>query len=130
SDYCGIFPAYGNLDDFKKQISQIQRLGSLDQVMSMIPGMGKITKMQGMMPSEKDITHVVAIIDSMTPEERRNPKIINTPRRRRIARGSGTTLMDVNRLLKQFEQTRKMMKNFKKMGKQKRVGFGKGMFFQ
>lgn len=125
-----LFESSFNLEDFKKQITQIQRLGSLDQVMSMIPGMGKVSKMQGMMPSEKDITHVVAIIDSMTPEERRNPKIINTPRRRRIARGSGTTLMDVNRLLKQFEQTRKMMKNFKKMGKNKRVGFGKGMFFQ
>ncbi|MBN1296496.1 signal recognition particle protein [bacterium] len=119
-----------NLEDFKKQITQIQRLGSLEQVMSMIPGMGKVTKMQGMMPSEKDIRHVVAIIDSMTPEERRNPKIISTGRRRRIARGSGTELMDVNRLLKQFEQTRKMMKNIKKVGKQKKLGLGKGMFFQ
>ncbi|MCD4654251.1 signal recognition particle protein, partial [bacterium] len=80
--------------------------------------------------SEKDIKHVVAIIDSMTKEERRNPKIINTNRRRRIARGSGTHLMDVNRLLKQFEQTRKMMKKFKKMGKKNRTGLGKGMFFR
>jgi len=119
-----------NLEDFKAQISQIQKMGSLDQVMSMIPGMGKVSKMKGMMPSEKDIKHVVAIIDSMTPQERRNPKIINTNRRRRIARGSGTRLMDVNRLLKQFDQTRKMMKNFKKMGKKKRMGLGKGMFFQ
>ena len=119
-----------NLEDFKKQIGQIQKLGSMDQVMSMIPGMGKVAKMQGMMPSEKDIKHVVAIIDSMTPEERRNPKIINTNRRRRIARGSGTSLMDVNRLLKQFEQTRKMMKNFKRMGKKKRFSIGKGSFFQ
>lgn len=119
-----------NLEDFKKQIGQIQRLGSLDQVMSMIPGMGKVSKMKGMMPSEKDISHVIAIIDSMTVAERRSPKIINTSRRRRIAKGSGTTLMDVNRLLKQFEQTRKMMRNFKKMGKQKRFGVGKRSFFQ
>ncbi|MCD4652479.1 signal recognition particle protein, partial [bacterium] len=76
-----------NLEDFKLQISQIQKMGSLEQVMSMIPGMGKAAKVQGMMPSEKDIKHVVAIIDSMTKEERRNPKIINTNRRRRIARG-------------------------------------------
>ncbi|MBN1879612.1 signal recognition particle protein [bacterium] len=119
-----------NLEDFKKQIGQIQKLGSMEQIMSLIPGMGKMAKMQGMMPSEKEIHQVVAIIDSMTVEERRHPKIISTSRRRRIAAGSGTTLMDVNRLLKQFEQTRKMMKNFKKIGGKPKMGLGKGKFFQ
>ncbi len=119
-----------NLDDFKKQIGQVRKLGSMEQIMSMIPGMGKIAKMPDMMPSEKEVTRVEAIIDSMTPEERKHPKIINTSRRRRIARGSGTEMMDVNRLLKQFEQTRKMMKNIKKMGGKKQFNIGKGMFFQ
>ena len=119
-----------NLEDFKKQITQVQKMGSLEQIISMIPGMGKMAKMQGVMPSEKDITQVVAIIDSMTVEERQHPKIINTNRRRRIAQGSGTSLVDVNRLLKQFEQTRKMMKNFKKMGMKKQFNMGKDMFFQ
>lgn len=119
-----------NLEDFKKQIGQIQKLGSMEQIMSMIPGMGKMAKMPGMMPSEKEIRQVVAIIDSMTVEERRHPKILSTSRRRRIAAGSGTDLMDVNRLLKQFEQTRQMMKNFKKMGGKNRMKMGKGMFFQ
>jgi signal recognition particle subunit SRP54 len=119
-----------NLDDFKKQIGQVRKLGSMEQIMSMIPGMNKIAKMPDMMPSEKDVSGIEAIIDSMTPEERKHPKIINTSRRRRIARGSGTQLMDVNRLLKQFEQTRKMMKNFKKMGGKKQFNMGKGMFFQ
>lgn len=119
-----------NLEDFKKQISQVRKMGSLEQIISMIPGMGKMAKMQGVMPSEKDIVQVVAIIDSMTVEERQHPKIITTSRRRRIAQGSGTTLVDVNRLLKQFEQTRKMMKNFKKMGTKKQFNFGKGMFLQ
>jgi len=105
------------LNDFKDQLSQLKKMGNIDQLMQMIPGMGKMAKMQGMAPSDKDIVKIEAVINSMTLHERRNHKIINTSRRRRIAKGSGTKLADVNRLLKQFEQTRKMMKNFKKMGK-------------
>ncbi len=105
------------LNDFKEQLMQIRKLGSLESLLQMIPGMGNLTKMEGAVPSEKELKRVEAIINSMTPDERDNYRIISTSRRRRIAAGSGTTLVDVNRLLKEFEQTRHMMKNFKKAGK-------------
>ncbi len=105
------------LNDFKEQLLQIRKLGSLESLLQMIPGMGNLTKMEGAVPSEKELKRVEAIINSMTPDERENYRIISTSRRRRIAAGSGTTLVDVNRLLKEFEQTRHMMKNFKKAGK-------------
>jgi signal recognition particle subunit SRP54 len=110
------------LDDFRQQLTNVKKMGSLEQILQMIPGMGKLSQMDDMMPSEKEMKQIEAIISSMTPEERLNYRIISTNRRRRIASGSGTTLADVNRLIKQFEQTRSMMKNFKKMGK-----FGKMM---
>ena len=97
-----------NLNDFIDQINQVKKMGSLKDIASMIPGMGKMLK-------DVDITddafkQVEAIIGSMTPAERENPEIINARRRERIAKGSGTTIADVNRLMKQFEETRKMMK--------------------
>ena len=102
------------LEDFRDQMTNLRKMGSLDQLMQMIPGMGKLAKMPGMAPKEKDMKRIEAVISSMTPDERRNHKIINSSRKRRIARGSGTDVADVNRLLKQFDQTRKMMKNFQK----------------
>ena len=97
-----------NFNDFRDQIAQIKKMGNLKDLASMIPGMGKMLKDVDI--PDDAFKQTEAIIDSMTPEERENPAIINARRRERIAKGSGTTVADVNRLLKQFEQTRKMMK--------------------
>ena len=101
------------LDDFLAQLQQIKKMGPLDQILGMLPGMN--TKaMKGMSVDEKDLKHVEAIIYSMTPRERDKPLIINGSRRMRIAKGSGTSIQEVNRLLKQFEQMKKMMKKMSK----------------
>ena len=97
-----------NFNDFREQIAQIKKMGNLNDLASMIPGMGKALKNVDI--PEDAFKQTEAIIDSMTPAERENPEIINARRRERIAKGSGTTIMDVNRLMKQFEDTRKMMK--------------------
>lgn len=97
-----------NFNDFLKQISQIKKMGNLKDVMGMIPGMGKALK--GMDIDDDAFKHIEAIIYSMTPEERENPSLINGGRRKRIANGSGTNIQEVNRLLKQFGETRKMMR--------------------
>ena len=97
--------------DFLSQLQQLQKMGSLDQLIGMIPGIdGKALK--GLKVDEKDLKHIEAIIYSMTPQEREKPAIINGSRRYRIAKGSGTSTQEVNRLLKQFEQMKKMMKKF------------------
>lgn len=90
------------------QIAQIKKMGNLKDLASMIPGMGKALKNVDI--PDDAFKQTEAIISSMTPAEREHPEIINARRRERIAKGSGTTLADVNRLMKQFEQTRKMMK--------------------
>lgn len=105
------------LEDFQQQLRQLKQMGPLDSLMSMIPGM-KSAKMPAV--DEGELHKVEAIINSMTPAERRNHAIITGSRRKRIARGSGTTVEDVNRLLKQFVQTQKLMKTF--LGKQKGKG--------
>jgi len=102
------------LEDFLEQIRQIQKMGSIEQLMSMIPGVGKA--MKGLSFSENELKHVEAIILSMTPKERRSPSIINGSRRKRIALGSGTTIQEVNNLLKQFGMMQKMMKKMSKFG--------------
>lgn len=96
-----------DFDDFLAQIAQIKKMGNLKDLASMIPGVGKAIKDIDI--DENAFKSIEAIIYSMTPQERANPEIINGSRRQRIAKGSGTTLQEVNRLLKQFEQTRKMM---------------------
>ncbi len=106
-----------NFDDFLKQISQIKKMGNLKDLASMIPGMGKM--MKNMDFDDDAFKGIEAIIHSMTPEERNNPAIINGSRRKRIARGSGSTIQDVNRLMKQFEDTRKMMRMMTTGGKKK-----------
>ena len=108
-----------NFNDFRDQIAQIKKMGNLKDLASMIPGMGKMLKDVDI--PDDAFKQTEAIIDSMTPEERENPEIINARRRERIARGSGTTVADVNRLLKQFEQTRKMMKTVAGGGLQKQM---------
>jgi signal recognition particle subunit SRP54 len=97
--------------DFLTQLQQLQNMGPLDQLLGMMPGMNN-KALKGLKVDEKDIKHIEAIIFSMTPEEREKPAIINGSRRHRIARGSGTSIQEVNRLLKQFEQMKKMMKKF------------------
>lgn len=98
-----------DLDDFLDQIAQMRRMGPLDQLIGMIPGLSK-ARPQDLQVSEVEVKRTEAIIRSMTPGERRNPASIDGSRRRRIAAGSGTRVQDVNRLLKQFDQTRQLMK--------------------
>ena len=105
------------LEDFIDQMHQLKKMGPLDQLLSLLPGAGK--QLKGMQVDENQMKQVEAIILSMTPQERRQPQIISASRKRRIASGSGMTVQDVNRLLTQFEQTRKMLKQFSEMGKGK-----------
>ena len=113
------------LEDFRDQLKSLRKLGSLESILKMMPKVGMMKDLQNMQPDEKELTRIVAIIDSMTPKERDNHMIINGSRRRRIARGSGTSVQDVNNLLKQYGQARKMMKSLsgslgslgKRMGK-------------
>jgi signal recognition particle subunit SRP54 len=99
-----------SLEDFRNQLQTIKRMGPLEQIIGMIPGLGSVKQLADQRPDEKQMGRIEGIINSMTAAERRNYKIINGSRRRRIARGSGTTVEDVNRLLKQFMQMRKMLK--------------------
>ena len=105
-----------DLEDFKKQLASIQKMGSLEQIMGMIPGIGKMMKAGRLKTDEKELVRVEAIINSMTPEERRNHRIISGSRRKRIAMGSGTRVEDVNRLLKNFIQTKNMLQKFSRGG--------------
>ena len=119
-----------DLEDFKSQLQQIKKMGSIESLMGMIPGMGKMMKqMQGAQPSEKELKRIEAIIDSMTRAERANHAIINGSRRLRIAKGSGTTVQEVNQLLKRFTEAQRVMKQLQKLGpKGLMKGMGKGMF--
>jgi len=113
------------LEDFRDQMRQLKKLGPLDSLLSMMPKVGLLKDLKDVKVDEKEISRVVAIIDSMTPRERANHMIINGSRRRRIARGSGTSVQEVNQLLKQYAQARKIMKSLsggfmgKKLGKLK-----------
>jgi signal recognition particle subunit SRP54 len=102
------------LEDFRDQLKTIRRMGPLEQIVGMLPGMGNIKALAGGQSAggvdDKQITRVEAIINSMTPDERRKQHIINGSRRKRIAKGSGTSVEEVNRLLKQFVQMQKMLK--------------------
>lgn len=109
------------LEDFLDQLQQVKKMGPLDQILGMIPGMNKFKGLPEQL-DDKEIITVEAIIRSMTPYERQHPEKINGSRRKRIAKGSGTKVQDVNRLLKQFEQTRKMFKQFGDMEKQIKRG--------
>jgi signal recognition particle subunit SRP54 len=110
------------LDDFLSQMQQVKKLGSLENILGMIPGMGGLKKQlegQDIDLDGKEMRQIEAIIRSMTPQERADITIINGSRRKRIAMGSGTRVQDVNKLLKQFGEMRKMMKKMKKMQKGK-----------
>lgn len=100
------------LEDFRDQLRQLRKLGPLESLLGMMPQIGPLKDLKNMKVDESELTRVVAIIDSMTPAERRNHMIINGSRRRRIAKGSGSSVQEVNALLKQYAQARKMMKQF------------------
>jgi signal recognition particle subunit SRP54 len=104
------------LDDFRTQLRTIKRMGPLESILGMIPGLGNLKELAQNKPDEKQLGRVEAIISSMTPDERRNDKIINGSRRKRIAAGSGTSVEEVNRLLRQFTEMRRMLQMFGKGG--------------
>ncbi len=103
-----------DLEDLREMLRMIQSMGPLDKLLSMIPGVG--AQIKNLKVDEKQFKRIEAIINSMTPEERRNPKIINMSRKKRIAKGSGTTISEVNKLLKRYEEMKKMMKKLQKAG--------------
>ena len=100
------------LEDFRDQLKTIKKMGPLEQIIGMLPGMGNLKALADNKPDDKQLARVEAIINSMTPEERKKQQIINGSRRKRIAKGSGTSVEDVNKLLKQFVQMQKMLKQF------------------
>ena len=112
------------LEDFRDQMVQVRKMGSLGDIMKMIPGMGKLKQMKNLDVDEKEFVKIEAIINSMTPRERHQHSIINGSRRKRIAKGSGTRIQDVNRLLKNYTQLLKMLKKLNKGGMN---GIPKGM---
>ncbi|WNQ13705.1 signal recognition particle protein [Paenibacillus aurantius] len=102
-------------EDFLEQMDQVKKLGPLDQILEMLPGMNKMKGMKDLKVDDKQMGHIEAIVKSMTVQEKRQPEIINASRRKRIANGSGTSIQEVNRLIKQFDDMRKMMKQFSGM---------------
>ncbi|MFQ5530318.1 MAG: signal recognition particle protein [Gemmatimonadota bacterium] len=118
-----------DLEDFLQAIGQIQKMGPLENMLKMIPGV-KPKMLQGVEVDPKRIRHMEAIVLSMTPEERRRPEILNGSRRARIARGSGRPVVEVNRLLKQFQEMRKMMKQMGKLAPRLAAGGGPGPLLQ
>jgi signal recognition particle subunit SRP54 len=120
------------LGDFRDQMKQLRKLGPLESILGMMPQLGPLKDLKNAKIDEKEITRLVAIVDSMTIRERNNHMIINGARRRRIAKGAGASVQEVNNLLKQYAQMRKMMKSFtgggflgKRLGKLKLpMGFG------
>jgi len=107
-----MFSADFSLDDFREQLRQVRKMGPMDQVLAMLPQVGPLQGLGKAKVDERELTHIEAIINSMTKKERNNHQLINGSRRKRIAIGSGTSVQEVNRLLKQYVQARKMMKTF------------------
>ena len=99
------------LEDFRDQLKTIKKMGPIEQIVGMLPGMGNVKALAENKPDDKQIGRIEAIINSMTPDERRKQHIINGSRKKRIAKGSGTTVEEINRLLKQFVQMQKMLKS-------------------
>ena len=115
------------LTDFAEQMRAIKKMGSLGDLVGMIPGLKKVAGQVDSEESKRELVRIQAIIDSMTLQERENHLILNGKRRARIAGGSGTSVQDVNRFLKQFEQTRKVMKKLTKMGAGRAMMRGMGI---
>lgn len=108
------------LEDFRDQLTNLRQMGSMEEILSMMPGMGKLTKGLAGIPGEGELTKVEAVVNSMTRAERTHPKMIDGSRRKRIARGSGTTVQEVNRVLKHFNQMKSMMKQLSRIDQQGR----------
>jgi len=118
------------LETFRDQLQMIKKMGSMEGLLKMIPGAGKAMKqMKGMQPPDQEMKKIEAIINSMTRRERHDHRILNGSRRQRIARGSGTTVQDVNQLIKRFSEAQKMMKKMQKMGPKGLKGMMRGMPF-
>ncbi|WP_379967212.1 signal recognition particle protein [Ectobacillus sp. sgz5001026] len=115
-------------DDFLEQLGQVRQLGPLDEILNMIPGANKMKGLKNVQVDDKQIGHVEAIIRSMTKKEREQPELINASRKKRISKGSGTSIQEINRLLKQFEDMKKMMKSMTSMQKGKKKGMPKFPF--
>lgn len=117
------------LEDFLLQLQQLKKMGGFESIMKFIPGMGELSKqMKNMAPPDQEIKKIEAIIRSMTNQERHDHRVLNGSRRERIAKGSGTQVQDVNKLIKQFEESKKMMNQLMKMGMGGMMGKGKGKF--
>jgi signal recognition particle subunit SRP54 len=116
-----------NLEDFRDQLQQIKKMGPISQLLDMIPGMSQLTRNLAPEVTDQQMKTIEAIINSMTPGERQSPRIINASRKRRIARGSGTTVMEVNDLLAQFRQMQRMIKQVTGGGKHGRRGGMRGI---
>lgn len=112
-----------NLEDFRDQLRQMKKMGSIEQLLSLIPGLGQAKALKNLKPDDREFKKVEAIINSMTPKERADYQVIDGSRRRRIALGSGTTVQDVNRLLKNFAMTQKMIKQVTHGAKRGKRGF-------
>jgi signal recognition particle subunit SRP54 len=102
------------LEDFLQQMQQVKRMGPIGQILDMVPGMGRLSKEVDLSQADEEFKKIEAIIRSMTPQERRNPKVLNASRKRRVAAGSGTAVQDVNALLKQFRQMQRLMQQIGK----------------
>jgi len=111
------------LEDFRDQLRQMKKLGSIEQLLNLIPGLSRAKAMRDLKPDDRELKRVEAMINSMTPKERQDYQIIGGSRRRRIAQGSGTTVQDVNRLLKNFAMTQKMIKQMTQAGKRGKPRF-------
>jgi signal recognition particle subunit SRP54 len=115
------------LENFRDQLQAVKKMGSMESILKLIPGAGKALKQaQGMELPDKELKKIEANINSMTPQERRNHKLINGSRRLRIARGSGTTVQDINQLLKKFTEAQKMMKKMQQLGPKGLKGMMRG----
>ncbi|RJR41577.1 MAG: signal recognition particle protein [Deltaproteobacteria bacterium] len=117
------------LEDFRDQLRQIKKMGTMEQLLNLIPGIGKSKALKDLKPDDRELKRVEAIINSMTPKERADHLLIDGSRRRRIALGSGTSVQDVNRLLKNFSTTQKMIKQMTQGGKKGKMPFFPGKFF-
>jgi signal recognition particle subunit SRP54 len=106
------------MEDFLSQIQMLKKMGGLETIMKMLPGMGELQKqMKNMAPPDKEVKKIEAIIHSMTAHERRDPRVLNASRRERIAKGSGTQVQDINKFVRQFEESKKMMSSMMKMSR-------------
>jgi signal recognition particle subunit SRP54 len=112
-----------DLEDFRTQLQQVSKMGPMQELLEMMPGVNE-NALKNVDMDENAIGHMEAILNSMTRNERQRPNIINGSRRRRIARGSGTTVQEVNQLLKQFNMMQKMMKQFNRSGNLGKLGKG------